>query len=241
LLRPFVLERGVLDELVHRHELDGGDAERGEVLDDRGVGDGGIRAADLLGDLRVGHRQALDVGLVDDALVVLVARRPVVPPVEVGVDDDAEHGVRERVVGVALGGVREVVGEEGGIVDDLPVDRLGVGVEEELRGVAAVAARRLVGAVDAEAVALSGLHAGEIAVPDEAVDLGHGDALLGEGAVGGLVDETELDGLGDLGEDGEVDAASVVGRPQGVCRARPDLHCEPFSVGHVADASRSAG
>jgi hypothetical protein len=146
------------------------------------------------------------------------------------------------VVGVALGRVGEVVGEERLVVGDLPVDRLGVGVEEQLARVAAVAIGWVEGAVDAEAVALPGLEAGQVAVPDEAVDLGHGDALLGEGAVGGSSSMRQSStALGDLGEDGEVDAAAVVGRPQGVCRARPDLHCEPFSVGHVADASRSAG
>ena len=41
-----------------------------------------------------------------------VVRRPVVTPVEVGVDDDGEHGLAEVVVRVALLGVLEVVREE---------------------------------------------------------------------------------------------------------------------------------
>src|SRR3712207_7006693 len=41
-----------------------------QVLDHRRVGDAGVGAAQLLLDPRVGHGQALDVGLVDDRLVV---------------------------------------------------------------------------------------------------------------------------------------------------------------------------
>src|SRR3712207_7256254 len=48
----------------------------------------GVGAAQLLRDVGVGHRQALDVGLVDDGLVVRRPRRPVHAPVEVRVDDD---------------------------------------------------------------------------------------------------------------------------------------------------------
>ena len=62
-----LVEQGaVLDELVHRHQLDRGDAELGQVLGDRGVREAGVRAAQLLGDVGVQLGQALDVGLVDD-------------------------------------------------------------------------------------------------------------------------------------------------------------------------------
>jgi hypothetical protein len=39
---PLVLQRGVLDELVHRHQLDGRHAEADEVVDDRRVADRGV-------------------------------------------------------------------------------------------------------------------------------------------------------------------------------------------------------
>jgi hypothetical protein len=39
----------VLHELVHRHELDGGDAQGLEVVDDRRVAQRGVRAADVGG------------------------------------------------------------------------------------------------------------------------------------------------------------------------------------------------
>ncbi len=221
--QPAVLQRGVLHELVHRHQLERGDAEVGEVVDDRGVRDRGIRAADLLGHLGVGHRHALDVRLVDDRLVVLVARRAVVAPVEVGVDDDREHRLAEVVVGVALLRVLEVVGEQRLVVGDLALDRLRVGVEQQLAGVAAVPVVGVVGAVHPEAVSLSGLQAGDVCVPDEAVDLGQVEARLG--AV--VVDEAQLDPLGHLAEQGEVHAAAVVGGAERVRRSGPDLHWLP--------------
>ena len=65
--QALVEQRAVVDELVHRHQLDRGDAEPGQVVDDRGVGEPGVGAALLLGHLGVQLGQALDVRLVDDA------------------------------------------------------------------------------------------------------------------------------------------------------------------------------
>jgi len=174
-----VLEVGVVDELVHRHQFHGGDTEVREVLDDGGVGHPGVGAARLLGYVRVQHAHALDVGLVDDRVVVLVLRRVVVPPVEVGVHHHGEHGGVHVVGGVALRRVVELVGVERRIGHDLSLDGLGVRVEEELARVAPVAVVGLERPVDAVTVALPGLNAGEVGVPDVGVHLGEGDALLG--------------------------------------------------------------
>ncbi len=59
-------QRAVLHELVHRHQLDRGHAEPGQVLDDRRVREAGVRAALLLGDVGVQLGEALDVRLVDE-------------------------------------------------------------------------------------------------------------------------------------------------------------------------------
>ena len=56
-----------------------------------------------------------------------------------------------------------------------PVEGLGVGVDEQLGRVAPQAARRVVGPVHAEAVALPGLDGRQVAVVDEPVDLGERD------------------------------------------------------------------
>ena len=145
----------VLHELVHRHQLDGRDPELLQVLDHHGVGQRGVGAADLLGDVRVGHGEALDVRLVDDRLVVGRARVAVVLPVEERADHDRLHHVRGAVELVALLRVLEVVAEQRLVPVGRTLDRLGVGVEQQLGGVAPLPLRRVVGAVDPEAVALA--------------------------------------------------------------------------------------
>ena len=78
--QPLLQQGAVLDELVDRHQLDRGDAELGQVVGDRGVGQAGVRAAQLLGDVGVQLGQPLDVGLVDDRLVVGDVRAAGRPP-----------------------------------------------------------------------------------------------------------------------------------------------------------------
>ena len=205
-----------------------------QVLDRRRVRDAGVGAAQLLGDPRVGHRQALDVGLVDDRLVVRRLRRAVDAPVEVRVDDDGLRHVRRRVVVVALLGL-EVVAEDRLVPVDLAVDGLGVRVEEQLVRVAAQALGGVVRAVHAEAVALAGVDAGQEGVPDVAVHLGEPDALL----VAVVVEEAQLDLLGHLAEDREIRAGAVVRGPEGVGAAGPDLR--HLSVVPSAWRPRGAG
>ena len=94
-------ERVVLHELVHRHQLDRGHAEPGQVLGDGGMGQAGVRAAQLLGNVGVQLRQALHVGLVDDRLVVGHVEPPVALPVEERAGDHAERHVRAGVLVVA--------------------------------------------------------------------------------------------------------------------------------------------
>jgi hypothetical protein len=149
--------------------------------------------------------EALDVDLVDDRVVPRDARRAIVLPVEGGVDD---HGVRHRrravrVVGhevVVLLARREIGQDVGGSPLDGPVDRLRVGVEQQLRRVEAQTPLGVVGTVDAIAVALSRSHAGQEAVPGEEGGIADLDALLDTV----LVEEAEIDALGVLGEEREV-------------------------------------
>ncbi len=213
-------QRVVLHELVHRHQLDRGHAEPGQVLGDRGMGQPGVRAAHLLRYVGVQLGEALHVGLVDDRLVVGHVEPAVALPVEVRVGDDAERHVRAGVLVVA--GVRarlEVVAEDRGVPVDLAVGGLGVGVEQQLGGVAAQPVRRLEGPVHAVAVALARLHVRQVAVPHVRVHLVDGEARLG--AVG--VDQAQLHPLGDLAEQREVRAAPVEGRAEGVGGAGPHV------------------
>ena len=94
--QALVEQRRVLDELVHRHQLDRGDAELGEVGGDRRVGEPGVGPALLLGDVGVQLGEALDVRLVDEGLVVGDRQPAVALPVEERVDDHAVGHVARR-------------------------------------------------------------------------------------------------------------------------------------------------
>ena len=198
--QPLVEQRRVIDEVVHGHQLDRGHAQRLEVLDDHRVRDGRVGAAQLFGYPGVALGHALDVRLVDHRIGVGVVGWPVDAPVEERVRDDAFGHVSGRVVVVVTVRITEVVAEQGLVPIDAPVDRLGVGVEQQLGRVAAQAVVGVVRAVDAVPVALSRLDAGQERVPDEAVDFGQFDPGLG--AVG--VEQAQLDALGYLAEQPEI-------------------------------------
>jgi hypothetical protein len=112
--QPLLDQEVLVDDLVDRQQLDGGDAERLQVLDDRGVANGGVGAADLLRHLGVEHREPLDVRLVDDRLVPGDAWAAVALPVERGVDHHALRHAPGAVLVVedpVLPGLVEGVGE----------------------------------------------------------------------------------------------------------------------------------
>ncbi len=213
----------VLHELVHRHQLHRSDAELAQVIDHGGMRQAGIGAADLGRDPRVVDGQTLDVGLVDDALVVRRVRVAVVLPVEERVDDNRLHHVRAAVKVVAVVRRVELVAEQGLVPVDLTLDRLGVGVEQQLRRVAPVPVRRVVGTVHPEAVALTRAEVAQVAMPDEGVDLGQLEPSLAPGRI----EQAELHPVSHLGEQSEVRADAVVRRAQRVRRAGPDLHGHP--------------
>ncbi len=151
-------------------------------------------------------------------------------PVEERVDHHAGHGVAERVdhrgspgVGpIGVGAVRvdglEVVGEQRLAEGEIAVERLAVRVEQQLARVTPVAGRRIEGAVDAKSVALARGDVRQIGVPDVSVDLVEGDPRLA--AV--VVDQAQLDLLGDLGEQREVGARAVIGGAERIRGPRPN-------------------
>ena len=71
----------------------------------------------------------------------------------------------------------------------------------------------------AVAIALAGRQPGDVAMPDEAGRLRQAQARLRVV----LVEEAQLDGLGDLGEQAEIDAGAVERGAQGIWLTRPDL------------------
>jgi hypothetical protein len=82
----------ILEKMMDRHELDRGDAELLQMLDDRRRGQAGVGAAQFLRDVGVELRQAFHVRFVDDRVVPLVRRPLFAAPVERFVRDDAQRG-----------------------------------------------------------------------------------------------------------------------------------------------------
>ncbi len=220
--QPQLDQAAVVHELVHRHELDRGDAQGLEVLDDGIADQARIGAALLLGHVGVAHGEAPDVRLVHQRLVPRHPRRPVVAPVEVRVGHH-RLGHERGTVGVVGGptGTRvEAIVEDGVVPLDGAVHGLGVGVDQELGRVGPQALVGFPRAVHPEAVALSGLHPRGVAVVDEGRDLGQVVAVLHAG----VIEQAQLDALGGLREHREVGAVPVEGGPEGEGLAWPQIH-----------------
>ena len=171
------------------HELDGVDAEAGEVVEDRGVGEGGDGAADGRRDVGVEEGEGADGDLVDQAA---------------GLENGGRRGGwRGEILGDRLGhevggvGAVGAGGGEAGVEGEGAVEAGGVGVDEEFLGVEPEALGGVPGAVGAEAVAGAG---GE---------WGGGEGVVGAGGEGdavGLalaVEEAEPEAGGGGGPDAE--------------------------------------
>ncbi len=205
------------DELVDRQQFHGRHAERGQMPHRRGMGHAGVGPAQFRGDIRMGGREPLHVHLVDHGVRVGGARSDVPGPVEGRVHDEAlrhvgrgvQHGDRVRCVPVVV--------EDLGAPVQLAVEGAGVGVQEQLRGVAPQSPAAVIGAVHPIPVPLPDADPGQVAVPDAAVVLPQRHLLL----VARLVEQAQDDPLRDLGGKGEVGAPGIGRRPQGEVASRP--------------------
>ena len=211
----------VVHKVMHRHQLDGGDAQALQVPDRCRVRKTGIGAAQFGRHLRVAGGEALDVQLVNDGFVPGPLQQAISRPIEDGLLDDA-LGHERRAVDVAahVRACGEGIGEHRFIHLNVAVDGFGVGIEQQLGGVAAVAVVRLPRAVHAKAVALPRLDLREVAVPAVAADLRQVDA----GFAARFVEQAQFDALGDFREQREIGAAIVAGGAERVGIARPDFH-----------------
>ena len=165
-LRAAFLQRRLVHEVVDRQQLHRGHPEPLEVGDRGRVGQPGVGAAQVVRDVRVPGGEALDVQLVDDGVVPGDVRPPVAAPREAVV----EHHHRPRH---ERGRVQVVVAVAGRVVDEVALDGPGVRVDQQLGRVVPLAHPRVVRAGDPVAVALAGVDAGQVAVPDV-------EALLGQ-------------------------------------------------------------
>ena len=180
----------------------------------------GVGAAQPGRHLRVGHRHAPHVGLVDHRLVQRDVRAGVTLPVEGLVDD---HRLRHERGAVALVAGVEVAGRVPvhlAAPNDRTGDRFGVRVDEELVRVAEHTLAGKPRTVDPVAVALTGPDPREEAVVDECGDLRQ--SIPGLLVV--VVEQAHVDPLGALGVHREVRAVLVGRRSERVHVAGPDRH-----------------
>ena len=159
------------DEVVDRQQLDRGDAERGQVLQDRRVREAGVGAAQVLGHVGVLHREPAQVQFVDDGVVPRRVRAVVVTPRERVVHDHRARDVRGRVgVGVRI---------DRRVLPEVALDTARVRVDQQLLRVVEQAVPGVIRAVDAEAVPLPRPDPGDVAVPHLEGAFGQRDAGLG--------------------------------------------------------------
>lgn len=199
------LQVAVLYELVHRQQFDGGHAKVCEVLDGCGVRQAGVTSADVLGDVRVLLREALDVDFVDHSLGERGARRDVGGtrvPIKGRVRDHAAGRRSGGVRGVELGRVIHIVGKDSLAPVIAALDRGGVGVQQQLVDVVPQPGVGIPGAVDADAVPGADFDSGDHAVEHVSGPLRQHSAGLCTVAVEGA----DFHGVGALGVNGHVRA-----------------------------------
>ena len=206
----------VVDELVHRQELDRGDAEALQVSQRGGMREAGVGAAKFAGHAGVQLGEALDVDLVEDRVGHLPSGRRVAVPVEVRGDDDGARHVGRRVARVREIRIVGGVAVDGGVPLHLARDRTCVRVEQELGRVAAGASGRAPWAVHAIAVALPRSHVAQVALPHVPLLLLETETCLGAS----VVEEAELDLLRDAAEQREAGSAAVVADAERCCGGR---------------------
>ena len=197
--------------LVHGQQLDRGHPQVDQVGDGGLVGQARVGAPQLGREPRVGHREALDVDLVDDRVGVGVVRAGAVGPREGRVDHEAAGHVAGRVERARRLGVVGVVAEHLGTEPHGPGRGPGVGVEQQLGRVAAHPAGGVVGAGRPVAVGLTGTHPRHEAVPDAGVVV---DAT-GSGSRRRRVEQAQHHAVGDPGRHREVGAARSGVAPSG--------------------------
>ena len=235
-----LVQEVLVGDVVDRHQLDRRHAERCEMADGGVRGEPGERPPKLVGDARAAHREPLHVQLVDDRVRPRRLQERIALPVELRVDD---HALRDRVgvvlvvpleigVGAARGHVRQ---RARSARVHLPVDRLRVRVDEELRRVEAVALLRRPRPVHPIAVPLTGPDPGDVAVPVVRRPLGQLDA----GLAALVVEQAELDPLRVLREEGEVRSAPVPRRPQRKGPTRPRAGHPASGTSHTTPSAGS--
>ena len=138
------------------HQLDGGDAEAGEVGDRRRMGKAGVCPRGG-GDLRMGHGEAAHVQLVDDLMIPIERTRRIS-----GHYGSADDGLRHQ--GGRVVGARAAAVEQGLVQPEGSVERGGPRVDQQFVAVEAVTAGRIPGTPGPQTIACASWNVGDEAV-----------------------------------------------------------------------------
>ena len=216
-------EAPVVDERMHRQQLDRRHAQVREVGDDGGGREARERPAQRRLHARMVDREPFDVQLVEHRVGPRHRGPGVVAPGERALDDDALLH-RARVVAAVEREVLAVRADPVAVVRVGPAQlsrqRLRVRVEQQLVVVEAVSALGVVRPVHAVAVQHTGARVGQITVPHLVGVLGQRDAA--ELPPAAPVEHAQLDLFGMRAEQCEVHALAVPRRAQRVRQARLD-------------------
>ena len=113
-VQAFLDQVPVVDKVMHRHQLDGRDAQAHQMIHDRGGRESGVGAAQMGRHVRVADGESAHVRLVDHRVVPRNVRWAVVAPGEGRIDDAALWGTGGTVTpveGQILPGVARAVAE----------------------------------------------------------------------------------------------------------------------------------
>ena len=222
--QPLVAQHRLGFQRLHRQKLHRRDAQPGQMVEHRVGGHAVIGAAQVFLDALVQHGGALDMGLVDQPAVMAAGQRPCVEREQRRIGDHRFRHMRCAVAGgkaQVVTAARRVIAIGGVMVGKGAAQLAGIGIDQQLVGIEAVAARRFVRAVDAVAVKRARHQPRHIAVPDRAVALGQVDAMLLAPSVGR--EQAQGDPGGIFGKDGKVGAFAVEMRTELMRAARTDF------------------
>src|SRR5688572_19953712 len=197
----------------------------------------GVGAAEVLGHAAMLRREALDVELVDDRVVQRSVGTAIVAPLEEWIDDDRfrHEGRAVLFIGWAIG-IVVVVPEHGLVPHDLAFNGVGVGIEQQLRRMAAQAVVYVVRAHHAVAITLARQNPGKIRMPDERISLDHRHRLL----LQLFIEQAELYLDPKSGVHREVGADTIEGGSQWIRAPWPTLQLvlwHPASSGRPEDCN----
>ena len=225
----------VLHEVVNGHEFDGRDAQVLQILDDGGMGEAGVGAAQFFRHVRVLLGQSFDVGFVNHRCVHRDVGAADAFPVVGSINDYSLGDEGGRVVLIhdletICGGFFDGVREHGGVPLDGAIDGLRVRIDEQFIGVEHLSLQRVPFAMGAETVAPACFQVRDEAVPDQ-IRLLHElntVSFLFRGIFG---EKAKIDPGGVFTEHGKIYACGAPGCPQWVGFTGPYFDVAKITVG----------